>query len=135
MRQTSTAGEVKYQPILTDFGIAKILARGTQITKTEIIGTFDFIAPEQIQAASFVDGRADVYSLGIMAFQMLTGKLPFPTRNPGATLIAHLQHPPSSPKDYRPEVPDNIAIAIKKALEKKPEKRFSTTGEFAAAIQ
>ena len=71
----------------------------------------------------------------LLVFQMLTGKLPFPTRNPGATLIAHLQQPPPSVQDYREDVPDKIAQAIKIAMEKLPENRYQTAGEFAAALQ
>jgi tRNA A-37 threonylcarbamoyl transferase component Bud32 len=135
LRPVQRLGETFHEPVLTDFGIAKIVEAVTQITLTEIIGTLDYIAPEQIQAASDVDLRADVYALGIMTFQMLTGRLPFPTRNPGATLIGHLQHPPPNPQDFHPYLPDHIAQAIKKALEKEPANRFASAGEFAEAIQ
>ena len=110
-------------------------AAATQITLTEIIGTLDYIAPEQIQASSAVDRRADIYALGVMTFQMLTGQLPFPTHNPGATLIGHLQHPPPNPQDFHPSIPDHIAQAIKKALAKEPTNRFPSAGDFANAIQ
>jgi tRNA A-37 threonylcarbamoyl transferase component Bud32 len=122
------------EPVLTDFGIAKLAASGTQITQTEIIGTLDYIAPEQIQAASTVDRRADIYALGIVVFQMLTGRLPFPTHNPGATLIGHLQHPPPNLQDIVPDIPDHIAQATKKALQKAPINRFASAGDFAAAL-
>jgi tRNA A-37 threonylcarbamoyl transferase component Bud32 len=135
LRPVQRLGESFHEPILTDFGIAKITASVTQITQTEIIGTIDYIAPEQIQAASNVDRRADIYALGIMTFQMLTGRLPFPTRNPGATLIGHLQHPPPNPQKFHPYIPDHIAYAIKKALEKEPTNRYPSAGDFAEAIQ
>ncbi len=122
------------EPVLTDFGIAKLATGGTQITQTEIIGTLDYIAPEQIQAASNVDRRADIYSLGIVVFQMLTGRLPFSTRNPGATLIGHLQHPPPNLKEINPDIPDNVVQAVKKALQKAPSNRFPSAGEFAEAL-
>jgi tRNA A-37 threonylcarbamoyl transferase component Bud32 len=134
LRPAHQPGERFPEPILTDFGIAKLATSGTQITQTEIIGTLDYIAPEQIQAASDVDRRADIYALGIVVFQMLTGRLPFPTRNPGATLIGHLQHPPPNLQDINPDIPDHIAKAVKKALQKLPSNRFPSAGDFAAAL-
>jgi hypothetical protein len=135
LRPVHRLGEVFHEPVLTDFGIAKMIGSVTQITVTEIVGTLDYIAPEQIKASAHVDHRADIYALGIMTFQMLTGRLPFSTRNPGATLIGHLQHPPPNPQNFHPFIPDHIAQAIKKALEKEPDKRFASAGGFAEAIQ
>jgi serine/threonine-protein kinase len=95
-----------------------------------MIGTLDYISPEQIQGASEVDGRADVYSLGVMAYQMLTGKLPFEHNNPGAMVLAHLMQPPPDPQVLNPALPERAAGAIIKAMSKKPEKRWANAGEF-----
>lgn len=135
LRPVHRLGEIIHEPVLTDFGIAKMVAAINQITVTEIVGTLDYIAPEQIQASSHVDHKADIYALGIMTFQMLTGRLPFPNHNPSATLIGHLQHPPPNPQNFHPFIPDHIAQAIKKALAKEPNKRFASASEFAEAIQ
>jgi tRNA A-37 threonylcarbamoyl transferase component Bud32 len=135
LRPIHRLGEIVHEPVLTDFGIAKMVAAATQITLTEIVGTLDYIAPEQIKASSSVDHRADIYALGVMSFQMLTGRLPFSTRNPGATLIGHLQHPPPNPQDFHPYIPDHVARAILKALEKEPAKRFDSAGDFAEALE
>ena len=135
LRPVHRLGEIFHEPVLTDFGIAKMAAANNQITVAEIVGTLDYIAPEQIKASATVDHRADIYALGIMTFQMLTGRLPFPTRNPSATLISHLQHPPPNPQNFHPFIPDHIAQAIHKALEKEPDKRFASAGDFAEAIQ
>ena len=118
-----------------DFGIAKIVGGHTAMTRTGgMLGTFDYIAPEQIQASTNVDGRADVYAFGIMAYQMLTGELPFQHNNPGALLIAHMTQPPPDPRELAPELPDDAAQAIRRALAKSPEERYRTAGEFAAAL-
>lgn len=121
--------------VLTDFGIAKIMNAHTVVTRTgSVLGTFDYIAPEQIQEASTLDGRADIYALGIMTYQMLTGELPFKHNNPGALLIAHLTQPPPDSCKLLPDLPEGICRAIQKAMAKKPEERFATASEFASAL-
>jgi serine/threonine-protein kinase len=120
--------------VLTDFGIARILGGGTRLTASGMIGTLDYISPEQIRDSKDVDGRADIYSLGIMAFQMLTGRLPFDASNPGALLIAHLQQPAPDPREFRPDLPEDACRAVSRVLEKEPDRRFQTAGEFAAAL-
>jgi protein kinase-like protein len=121
--------------ILTDFGITKILNAHTAMTRTgSVMGTFDYIAPEQIQESPDIDGRADIYALGIMVYQMLTGELPFKHNNPGALLIAHLTQPPPDSCKLLPDLPKRICSAIQKAMAKKPEERFATATEFAAEL-
>ena len=121
--------------ILTDFGIAKILNAHTAMTRTgSVMGTFDYIAPEQIQESSTLDGRADIYALGVMVYQMLTGEVPFKHNNPGALLIAHLTQPPPDSCRILPDLPIQTCNAIQRAMAKKPEERFPTASEFAAAL-
>ncbi|MBN1483870.1 MAG: serine/threonine protein kinase [Chloroflexia bacterium] len=122
--------------VLMDFGLAKLLGSQSVMTRTGgVMGTFDYIAPEQIQSAANVDARADLYALGILTYQMLTGKLPFQHPHPGGLLIAHLTQPPSDPRQLRPELPTSTARAILKALAKKPDRRFSGVREFFSALQ
>jgi eukaryotic-like serine/threonine-protein kinase len=107
---------------------------GTQFTEAGLVGTLDYIAPEQIQGAETVTAQADVYSLGVMAFQMLTGKLPFEHTNPGALVMAHLMQPAPDPREYAPDLPDEAAAALMQALSKKPEARFKTAADFVRAL-
>jgi hypothetical protein len=117
--------------ILTDFGIAKILGGDTGATKTGLMmGTLNYMAPEQIRSSGHVDGRADIYSLGVVVYQMLTGHLPYQADNPGAMMLAHLQQPPTDPLTYVSNLPAPTVDALLKALTKDPEDRFATAGEF-----
>ena len=121
--------------ILTDFGIAKILTSDTGATKTGMMmGTLDYIAPEQIRGAGEVDGRADVYALGVMLYQMLTGELPFTGDNPGTVMLAHLQQPPPDPRDLAPDLPEEVATAVLRALTKDRNARYATAGELVKAL-
>lgn len=116
--------------MLMDFGIAKIIEEGTGITHTGMLGTIDYAAPEQIMSASAVDQRADIYSLGVVAYQLLTGWLPFSGLSAGQVLYAHLQQSPTDPRLIAPELPETASIAIKRAMEKSPDKRPQSAGEF-----
>jgi len=129
------ASPANYRAVLTDFGIAKILSGVTRYTTTGgIVGTLDYIAPEQIQAAAEVDGRADVYAAGAMVYQTLTGVLPFQHQNAGALLMAHMLQPAPDARLLAPDLPQAAADAIQRAMAKKPEQRFATAGEFIAAL-
>lgn len=121
--------------VLTDFGIAKIADAHTKITATGVLGTFDYIAPEQIQASGEVDASADQYALGVMTYQMLTGKLPFDRPNTGALLLAHLTAPPPDVRESVPETPRHVAYAIQRAMAKNPKDRYASVGEFFQAIE
>jgi len=120
--------------VLMDFGIAKVYAATTRITQTGMVGTLDYIAPEQIQGAKDVSPSADIYSFGIMTYEMLTGQLPFIHNNMGAMVMAHLMQPPPDPQQIVPDIPFNAAHAIVTAMAKKPENRFETAHEFIDTI-
>ena len=122
--------------VLTDFGIAKMVDAHTRITNTAgMLGTFDYMSPEQIQASASVDGRADIYALGVMTYQMLTGRLPFERPDTGAILLAHLNAPPPEIREAKPDTPRHTAHAIQKALAKNSSERFGTAKEFIAALE
>ncbi|MDW8278753.1 MAG: serine/threonine-protein kinase [Anaerolineales bacterium] len=121
--------------VLTDFGISKVTSAHTHITASAaVLGTFDYIAPEQIQGAEEIDGRADVYALGVMTYQLLTGSLPFKRPSAGALLLAHLTAPPPDAREVLPSLPRHTALAIQRAMAKKPAERFSTASEFVLAL-
>ena len=130
-----TRNPATFRAVLTDFGIAKIFGADTAATQTGILmGTLDYMAPEQIRSAGHVDLRADIYALGVMAFQMLTGEVPFKAENPGAVMLAHLQTPPPDPRLLARGIPDHIALAVLRSLQKNPEERFPSAGEMIKAF-
>lgn len=128
-------GSTYARAVLTDFGIAKLRSGDTGATKTGMLmGTLNYIAPEQIRSSGQVDGRADVYALGVMTYQLLTGKLPFEAENPGALMLAHLQTIAPDPRLLQPDLPAHTALALLRALEKDPTLRPATAGEFISLL-
>ena len=129
------ASTLPARSVLTDFGIAKITDAHTRITTSGMLGTFDYMAPEQIQASNNVNGQADIYALGVMTYQMLTGRMPFERPNTGAVLLAHLNAPPPDAREIVHDIPRHAARAIQQAMAKTAEHRFATAGEFVAALE
>lgn len=122
-------------PLLSDFGIAKIIESGesTQLTATGVgIGTPDYMAPEQWMGK--VDARTDIYSLGVVFFQMVTGRLPFMADTPAAVLIKHIQDPLPAARSFVPNLPEAVEQVLFKALAKEPENRYQNMGAFADAL-
>ena len=119
---------------LTDFGIAKLLeSASSRLTQTDaIMGTPAYISPEQAQAQP-VDQRSDIYSLGIILYEMVTGRVPFVADTPLAIIFKHVSDPLPLPSSIKPDIPASIEQVILKALAKDPRDRFSTAAEFAAA--
>ncbi len=129
----SDPNTTRRRAVLTDFGIAK-LGGQTRLTVTNPIGTVTHMSPEQIQTPHQVDHRSDIYSLGVLAFQLLTGKVPFGGSDPTAILIAHLQQPAPDPRSHEPNLPAAVAGTIRRALSKNPEDRFETAGDFYLSL-
>lgn len=119
---------------LTDFGIAKLLASASpRLTQTDaIMGTPAYISPEQAKALP-VDQRSDIYSLGIILYEMATGRVPFRADTPLAVILKHVSDPLPLPSTIKPDIPSPIEQVILKALAKNPDDRFATTAEFISA--
>ena len=126
----------KGQAILTDFGIAKDMS-GNQTRITVIgttIGTPAYMSPEQARAEQVIDQRSDIYSLGVVAYHMLTGQVPFNATSHGEliTLIANKRPPPA--QSINPRIPNGVARVLDQVLAPNPQGRFSSTGAFAQAL-
>src|SRR5215204_4784318 len=119
---------------LTDFGIAKLLESASpRLTQTDaIMGTPAYISPEQAQAQK-VDQRSDIYSLGIILYEMVTGQVPFTADTPLAIILKHISDPMPLPSLLKPDIPPSIERVILKALAKEPGDRFATAAEFLSA--
>jgi hypothetical protein len=120
---------------LSDFGLIKPTQTRTEFTKTgQFMGSLEYVAPEQIRGDA-IDGRADIYSLGCVLFECLTGRAPFHRENEVATLYAHLEEPAPNPKDARSDVPSTLAAVVERSMAKRPEDRFASASEMGAALR
>jgi len=123
-----------HRAVLMDFGIARFTAERTKLTMTgDMLGTAEYISPEQIHGVADLDGRADQYSLAVLAYLMLTGKKLFERNNTWAIVKAHMEEPPPDPREVV-SVRESAATAIMKALAKKADERFASAGEFIEAM-
>lgn len=118
---------------ILDFGIAKILDAPSLTGSQQIFGTPGYIAPEYI-ASSDIDGRADLYSLGVLMYEMITGALPFEYEYPGDLLIKHMTESPIPPVKRRPELDPALNDFIMRCLEKNPDQRFRDAFHFLDAL-
>ena len=107
---------------LADFGLTQSVSSQGQAPDESLLGTLDYIAPEQIRGSD-VDSRADVYSLGCLLFECLTGEVPFGRRSEVATLYAHLEDEPPRPSERRPELPVDLDDVLGRAMAKDPDER------------
>ena len=123
-----------------DFGIAKIKEKvdgqDPELTAPNlIIGTPQYMSPEQCSQAANIDARSDIYSLGIIVYEMLAGHVPFAGDSPTETMMKHLQEPPPSILRERADVPASVDRVIQRAMAKRPEDRFQSAGELSEALQ
>lgn len=127
----------KYNSIfLSDFGIARLPKKdGFTLTGSAIIGSPPYMSPEQIQGETDIDGRSDVYAMGVILFEMLTGRVPYQTDSPTQTIMAHLLEPVPSVRDFNPDISQKCEDVIKRAMSKNKGDRYRTAGEMAVAMQ
>jgi eukaryotic-like serine/threonine-protein kinase len=122
------------QPILMDFGVAKMLG-GQQHTATgAVVGTATYMSPEQARGDK-LDERTDLYSLGVVLFEMVAGRPPFEGDSGMTVMLKHLSEPPPDLRQLNQDVPEDLAAIIQKALAKNPGERFQTAAEMAAALR
>src|SRR3954466_16295057 len=122
---------------LLDFGIAKLTGDGGQSHKTRtglVIGTPAYMSPEQGEGKGLIDLRSDVYSLGIVMYELLTGRVPFPGEGFGEILVAHLTKQPEPPSMLNPDIKPEVEAIVMRAIEKDRNRRFQTMQEFADAL-
>lgn len=119
---------------LTDFGIAKMIEGTLGLTGSGIIGTPHYMAPEQTKSLA-VDHRADVYAMGVVIYEMVTGQLPYDAETPLAVAIKHMTEPLPLPRSIRPDLPEAVERVILKALAKDPADRYQSMRDLAAAFE
>lgn len=121
--------------LLSDFGLAKIVEGNTQFTATgAVLGTPDYMSPEQGRGAA-IDARSDIYALGIILFELVTGRVPFRAETPIGVIVKHIQDPLPLPRSLNPTLPEPIEAVILKALAKNPEDRYATAGAMVDALR
>jgi serine/threonine protein kinase len=122
---------------ITDFGIARILGAenaDATLTTQGVVGTPSYMSPEQAQGLQ-LDGRSDLYGLGVMLFEMATGQRPFQSDTPYTIAVMQVTTPPPAPRSINPAIPGAIEQVIYKALKKRPEDRYQTAMELSEALK
>ena len=120
--------------LLADFGLARLVEGTGTLTGSMLMGTPAFVSPEQGRGAR-LDGRSDQYSLGVILYQIATGRLPFDADTPMATVLMHIQERVPRPRSLNPHLPPSVEAVILKSLEKDPARRFPTATALAEAFK
>jgi serine/threonine protein kinase len=135
---TGEDGEPRFRAVVMDFGLAKERRAGPEVAKLTatgiVLGTPEFMSPEQIRGKT-LDGRSDVYALGVLAFELFTGQLPFTGKSAQETMIARLRGAPLKLREVRENLPPKLEAVISKALASDPAERHSSMNELEHAFQ
>lgn len=125
-----TDGTIK----VMDFGIAKFAREEGKTATDQAIGSVHYISPEQA-SGNVTDAKSDIYSVGAMMYEMLTGRKPFDSDNPVAIAVMHMHDIPERPRQINPDIPDGLEEIVLRAMEKAPEDRYQTTAEMISDIE
>jgi branched-chain amino acid transport system substrate-binding protein len=124
-----------YRAFLADFGIAKLIQTDASLTQTgAMMGTPSYMAPEQVMGQA-IDGRTDLYSFGVVLFELLTGRVPYTGTTPMSIAVQHVQTPLPRPRDLAPGMPQAMDALLLQALAKDPRERFATGAALVAAFE
>jgi serine/threonine protein kinase len=122
-------------PKIMDFGVAKVERGGKELTAAgTTVGTLHYMSPEQIVGSRDIDGRADIYSLGVTIYKLCTGDVPFNASTEFALMMAQVEARPTPPRALRPDIDPRLEEIILKALSKQPDQRYQTVKELTSAL-
>lgn len=133
MLKAEPSDGLPYRPLLTDLGLAKLREGGLQTQGGAVLGTLAYMSPEQLMGKQ-TDNRSDIYSVGVMLYELATGKLPFPIKNFRDAQHFHIRVKPPAPNSLRPDLPQSITDIILVALAKDPASRFTSAEAMAKSL-
>ncbi len=134
IKPTNILLEEGQRVLLADFGLAKMMAGSTQLTGAGVgIGTPAYMSPEQGQGLD-VDARTDIYALGVILYEMVTGQIPYRAETPMAIVVKHIMEPLPLPRSINPNLPQDVEQVVLKALAKNKEARYASAGQMAKAL-
>src|SRR5262249_28846587 len=124
---------------ILDFGLARFASEAASAAGRTgagtVLGTVDYIAPEQADNAHHADIRADIYSLGCTLYHLLAGRPPSPTGTPIQKVMAHVEKRPQPLTELRPDLPEELMLVLERMMAKNPRRRYQTPGEVALALE
>ena len=136
MKPTNILLDEEGWALLSDFGLSIVMQRSARLMiRTGVrMGTPKYMSPEQGQGLA-LDGRSDIYSLGVVLYEMVTGRVPFDGETPLDVIEKHIRHSPLAPRKVVPDVPEDVEKVILKALTKDPAERYRSMADMVAALE